>query len=147
MSLARHLYIGLGEMYTPCDLGPRQTTIKIPSPILSRAVCAIIISPAGSRIIAHAILDSCCIYHLQWGLSPLIFIKTTCTQSKVHAHRPIFRGFLAELVVESIPESADYTTDSVIVRRLPLSNMFNIFNPLGVSYHCYTRSDYCLQSE
>ena len=46
---------------------------------------------------------------------------------------PIFRGFVAESAVESvdsIPEPADYTTDSVIVCRLPLSNMFNILSPL-----------------
>ena len=52
---------------------------------------------------------------------------------KAHTHRPIFRGFVAESVAESadsIPESADYTTDSVIVGRLPLSNMLNILNPL-----------------
>ena len=52
---------------------------------------------------------------------------------EAHTHRPIFRGFLAESAVESsdsIPESADYTTDSVIVGRLPLSNMFTILNPL-----------------
>ena len=48
-------------------------------------------------------------------------------------HWPIFRRFSAESAVESadfIPESADYTTDSVIVDRLPVSNMFNILNPL-----------------
>ena len=46
---------------------------------------------------------------------------------KAHTHRPIFRGFVAESGVESadsIPELADYTTDSVIVGGLPLSNMF-----------------------
>ena len=52
---------------------------------------------------------------------------------KAHTHRPIFRGFVAESVVEladPIPESADYTTNSVIVSRLPLSNMFNVLNSL-----------------
>ena len=42
-------------------------------------------------------------------------------------------GFAAESEVESansIPESTDYTTDSVTVGRLPLSNMFNMLNPL-----------------
>ena len=37
---------------------------------------------------------------------------------KARTHRPIFRGLAAESVVESansIPESVDYTTDSVIV--------------------------------
>ena len=56
---------------------------------------------------------------------------------KAHSHRPIFRGFLAESAVESadsIKESADYTTDSVIVGRLPLSNMFNILNPLELAH-------------
>ena len=55
---------------------------------------------------------------------------------KAHTHRPIFRGFLAELAVESadsIPESADYTTDSEIVGRLPLSNVSNIYNPLELT--------------
>ena len=45
----------------------------------------------------------------------------------------IFREFAAESEVElahSIPESADYTAASVIVGRLPLSDMFNILNPL-----------------
>ena len=40
------------------------------------------------------------------------------TSVKAHTHRAIFRGFRAESAVESvnsIPESADYTTDSVIV--------------------------------
>ena len=59
---------------------------------------------------------------------------------KAHTQRPIFRGFVVESAIESadsipelansIPELADYTTDSVIVGRLPLSNMFNILNPL-----------------
>ena len=47
---------------------------------------------------------------------------------KAYTHRPIFRGVSES--ADSIPELADYTTDSVIVGRLPLSNMFNIFNPL-----------------
>ena len=37
---------------------------------------------------------------------------------KARTYRPIFRGLAAESAVEaadSIPESADYTTDSVIV--------------------------------
>ena len=52
---------------------------------------------------------------------------------KAHTHLPIFRGFVAESAVELadlISELADYTTDFVIVGRLPLSNMFNILNPL-----------------
>ena len=52
---------------------------------------------------------------------------------EAHIHRPIFRGFVAESAVDSfdsIPESADYTTDSVIVGRLPLSYIFTILNPL-----------------
>ena len=52
-------------------------------------------------------------------------------------HQTIFRGFVAELSVESpdsIPESADYTIDSVIVGRLPPSNMFDILSqPTPVS--------------
>ena len=50
---------------------------------------------------------------------------------KARTHRPILRGFSAELATESAdytPESADYTTDSVIVGRLPLSNMYSILN-------------------
>ena len=61
------------------------------------------------------------------------------TSVKAHTHRAIFRGFRAESAVESvdsIPESADYTTDSVIVGRLPLSNMFNILNPLELADYC-----------
>ena len=53
---------------------------------------------------------------------------------KACTHRPILRGFEAELVVESadsIPESADSTTDLMIVGRLSISNMFNILNPLS----------------
>ena len=52
---------------------------------------------------------------------------------KAHTHWPIFRGFVAESAVEStdsIPEWADYTTDFVILCRLPLSNMFDILKPL-----------------
>ena len=55
---------------------------------------------------------------------------------KAHTHRPIFRGFVAESVVESadsITESADYNIDSIIVGRLPLSNMFNILIPLELA--------------
>ena len=51
---------------------------------------------------------------------------------KAHTHRPIFRGIIAELAVESadsIPESADSTTDFTIVGRLSVSNMFNISTP------------------
>ena len=51
----------------------------------------------------------------------------------VGTHRPIVRGLGAESAVElanSIPESDDYTTDSVILGRLSLSNMFNILNPM-----------------
>ena len=51
---------------------------------------------------------------------------------KARTHRSIFRGLAAESAVESansIPESADYTTDLLIVGRQPLSNLFNILNP------------------
>ena len=51
---------------------------------------------------------------------------------KAHTHKPIFRGFVAESAVEladSITELANYITDSVIIGRLPLSNMFDILNP------------------
>ena len=51
---------------------------------------------------------------------------------KAHTHRPIFRGIIAESAVESadsIPESADSTTDFTIVGRLSISNMFNISTP------------------
>ena len=52
---------------------------------------------------------------------------------KAHTHLPIFREFVAESAVELadlIPELADYTINSVIVGRLPPSNMLNILNPL-----------------
>ena len=52
---------------------------------------------------------------------------------EARTHRPIFRGFSAESVVEladSIQELADDNINFVIVSRLPLSNMFNILNPL-----------------
>ena len=55
---------------------------------------------------------------------------------KAHTHRPIFRGFLAESVVEladSTAELADSSTDSVIVGRLSLSNMFDILRPLELA--------------
>ena len=45
---------------------------------------------------------------------------------KACTHMPTLGGS----VFESEPESADYTADSVIVGQLPLSNMFNILNPL-----------------
>ena len=32
---------------------------------------------------------------------------------------------------DSITESADSTTDSIIIDRLSVSNMFNILNPVG----------------
>ena len=51
------------------------------------------------------------------------------TLIKACTYRPIFRGLAAESAVESadsIPESADSTTDFVIVGRLPVLNMFNI---------------------
>ena len=60
----------------------------------------------------------------------------TVFQSKslyARTHRPIFRGFAAELAVESADskiESADSTTDSVIVGRLSILNTFNVLNPL-----------------
>ena len=49
---------------------------------------------------------------------------------KARTHRPIFRGFAAESAVEpadSIPESANSITDFVVVGRLPVLNMFNIY--------------------
>ena len=52
---------------------------------------------------------------------------------KARTHRLIFRGLAEESAVESadsIQESSNYSTDSVIVGRLPKSNTFNIFNPL-----------------
>ena len=52
---------------------------------------------------------------------------------KARTHRPIFRGLAAEsaeALANSIPELADYITNSVIVGRLPLSNMSNILRPL-----------------
>ena len=52
---------------------------------------------------------------------------------KAHTHRLIFRGFVVESTVESadsIPESADSTTNFVIVGRLPVLNMFNISTPI-----------------
>ena len=55
---------------------------------------------------------------------------------KARTHRPILRGLAAGSAVESadsIPESADSTTDSVIVSRLPLSNMLNILKPLELA--------------
>ena len=54
---------------------------------------------------------------------------STIKTLKAHIHRPIFRGIVAESAVESansIPESADSTTDFTIVGRLSISNMFNI---------------------
>ena len=56
---------------------------------------------------------------------------------KGRTYRPIFRVLAAESAVESAdstPKSADYTTNSVIVCRLPLSNMFDILNPLESAY-------------
>ena len=47
---------------------------------------------------------------------------------KARTHRPIFRGFAAELAEESadsIPESADSTTDFVVVGRLPVLRIDN----------------------
>ena len=53
---------------------------------------------------------------------------------KARTHRPILKRFAAESAVESadsIPESADSTTDFTIAGRLSISNMFNILNILG----------------
>ena len=55
---------------------------------------------------------------------------------KARTHRPIFKRFATESVVESadsLPESADSTTDFTKVGRLPLSNMFDILlvHPVG----------------
>ena len=52
----------------------------------------------------------------------LLGFKVIGRTLKAHTHRPIFRGFLAELAVEladSIPETADYATDSIIVIDCP----------------------------
>ena len=51
---------------------------------------------------------------------------------KACTHRQLFTESAVKSVIESadaIPESTDYTINSVIVGRLPLSNMFNILNP------------------
>ena len=51
---------------------------------------------------------------------------------EARTHRLILRGFVADSAVESadsIPESADSTTDFTIVGRLSISNMFNISTP------------------
>ena len=45
-------------------------------------------------------------------------------------------------LADSIPELADYTTDSVIVGRLPLSNMFDILNPLKSSDRSRPRANW-----
>ena len=61
----------------------------------------------------------------------LCFQLVTYGQCKGPYPRPIFRGFPAELAVESansILESADSTKDSVIVGRLSILNMFDILN-------------------
>ena len=47
---------------------------------------------------------------------------------KARTHRLIFTGSKAESVVELA--DSDSTTDSVIVGRLSVLNMFNILNPL-----------------
>ena len=55
---------------------------------------------------------------------------------KAHTHRLIFRGFAAESGVElakSIPESADSTTDFVIIGQLPVLNMFTISTPIKLA--------------
>ena len=52
---------------------------------------------------------------------------------KAHTHTPILARSGLEAAVElanSITESVDSTTDSVIISRLSLLNMFNILNPL-----------------
>ena len=54
-------------------------------------------------------------------------IGETSISLKARTHRLILRGFVAESAVESadsIPESADSTTDFTIVGRLSISNMF-----------------------
>ena len=66
-----------------------------------------------------------------YGTSPVHY--SNIQYVKARTHRAILRGFAAESATESAdytPELADYTTNSVIVGRLPLSNMFNILNPL-----------------
>ena len=63
---------------------------------------------------------------------------------KARTHRPILRGFEAESAVgsaDSIPESADFTTDFTIVGRLSISNMFNILKPLVIGRR--ESADYC----
>ena len=57
------------------------------------------------------------------------YIYLKCLTLKARTHRPIFRGFAAESVVESADswiESADSTTDFTKVGQLSLSNMFDI---------------------
>ena len=58
---------------------------------------------------------------------------------KARTHRPILRGFVAESAVESadsIPESADSTTDFTIVGRFSISNIFNISTPTQLADSC-----------
>ena len=48
---------------------------------------------------------------------------------KARTHRPIFTDSVVKSAYSST-ESADSAIDSVIVSRLPISNMFNILNAL-----------------
>ena len=71
---------------------------------------------------------------LEWNnpihnsVCPLLYI----TGLKAHTHMPIFRGSAVESV-DSALETADSTTDSVIVGRLAILNMFNILGLLELA--------------
>ena len=52
---------------------------------------------------------------------------------KARTHKPTFAGLALESVLEpsdSSPELGDSTTDFLIVDRLPVSNMFDIYTPI-----------------
>ena len=58
------------------------------------------------------------------------------TSFKAHTHTPIFGGSAVKSAIESadsIGESADCTTNAVIVGQLSVSNMFNVLKPLEVA--------------
>ena len=72
--------------------------------------------------------------------------KDAYQRLKAHTHRPILNGFAVESAVESadsIPESADSTTDFTVVGRLSLSNMFDmlLLQPVGRQ----ESADFCRQ--
>ena len=92
-------------------------------------------------LLALAMYISCIFHVVCVSFSALAMRKLADAKadySGIWAERPVptgrfFRGFAAESVVESadsIPESADSTTDFVIVGRLPVLNMFNISTPI-----------------